>query len=58
MFRKIDAHHWFVLGAGYLPAIATDFVYENLHGEPRYEALLRKMGLNSPKKSDEQEQNN
>ncbi len=40
---------------GYLPSMASDFVYENLHGEPRYDALVKKMGLNSPKKSEEQE---
>lgn len=31
--------------AGYLPAMATDFVYENLRGEPGFEALLVKMRL-------------
>jgi hypothetical protein len=36
--------------AGYLPSVATDFVYENLHGEPRYEVLLQKMGLRCTKK--------
>jgi adenylate cyclase len=35
--------------SGYLPSVATDFVYENLRGEPRFEALLEKMGLNPPK---------
>ena len=38
--------------SGYLPSVATDFVYEDLHGEPGYEALVKKMGLNSPKKSE------
>ena len=31
--------------AGYLPSIATDFVYESLRGEPAFEALLVRMGL-------------
>jgi adenylate cyclase len=31
--------------SGYLPSIATDFVYENLRGEPRFEALLKAIGL-------------
>ena len=34
--------------SGYLPSIASDFVYDNLHDEPRYLALLNKMGLNKP----------
>ncbi len=34
--------------SGYLPSIATDFVYDSLHDEPSYLALLQKMGLNKP----------
>ncbi len=39
-------------GSGYLPSIASDFVYENLRGEPRFETLVRKMGLSTPAPSD------
>lgn len=31
--------------SGYLVSLKGDFVFENLHGEPRYEAIVRKMGL-------------
>ena len=34
--------------SGYLPAINGDFVFENLFDDPRFEALLSKMGLHTP----------
>jgi len=32
-------------GSGYLVSVNTDFVFENLWDEPRYQALIEKMGL-------------
>jgi tetratricopeptide (TPR) repeat protein len=34
--------------SGYLAAIECDFVYENLRDEPRYQALLEKLGIKKP----------
>jgi len=32
-------------GSGYLSQITSDHVFENLKDEPRYQALVEKMGL-------------
>jgi len=32
--------------SGYLPAVASDSVFESLHEDPRFQALLEKTGLN------------
>ena len=40
--KGYDAH------SGYLGAINADFVFETLRDEPRYQALIEKMGLKKP----------
>ena len=35
--------------SGYLPAISGDFVFSSLEDDPRFQALLEKMGLAGPK---------
>jgi len=32
-------------GSGYLVSVSTDFIYDNVRDEPRYQALIEKMGL-------------
>jgi TolB-like protein/Flp pilus assembly protein TadD len=34
--------------SGYLTAVFTDFVFDGLRGEPRFHALMEKIGLNRP----------
>ena len=34
--------------SGYLAVVNGDFVFENLRDEPRYQALIEKMGLKKP----------
>ena len=34
--------------SGYLPAIRSDFIFESLRNEARYQALIEKMGLKKP----------
>jgi len=34
--------------SGYLTAVFTDFVFDGLRGEPRFRALMQKIGLNRP----------
>jgi TolB-like protein/class 3 adenylate cyclase/Flp pilus assembly protein TadD len=49
MGEKDKAVEWlekaFDQRSGYLPATNADFVYENVHGDPRFQALMARLGL-------------